>query len=178
MISFDLKFNGKIRAWFEENKELKFACEKIVYKDYKKSSAHRFAKKTIIAEVFLPRGGRNIYGLLGVDYNDNQSDMLKVMVNSSNINTKVIFNNALIRRIEPAYIGLPNEYSQYIVNRINLLRENNGLNIQGELNFCYAAFAEISSSGWIYTKLTNILITLLQIPKEEISSDLIMKLLD
>jgi hypothetical protein len=178
MINFDLKFNGRIRLWFEENKELKFKGEKIICKDYMRISNNILMRKIIIAEIFLPRGGRNVYGLLGVEYNPIQSDMLKVTVNSNNNASKIIFNNSLINKIESAYIGLPYEYSQYIINRIDSLYESKELIFKGELNFNYAAFAEVSSNGWIFSKLTDLLFTFLKINKDEINSDVIMKFLD
>lgn len=179
MITFDLKFNGKIRLSFEENKELKFKGEKNTCKDYVQISNNIFfTRKTIIAEIFLPRGGRNIYGLLGVEFNPIQSDVLKITVNANDKNDQSIYDKSLINKIETAYIGLPHEYVQYIINRTDLIYENKELIFKGDLNFNYAAFSEISSNGWIFGKLTDILLSILLIDKEEVNSDLIMKLLD
>ncbi len=94
----DLKFNGKIRLWFEEDNEVKFQGDNIIHKYFQINSNKTEKKKTLIAEIFLPRGGRNIYGLLGVDYNASESGIVKVTLNSTNKISKSIYNSVLIKK--------------------------------------------------------------------------------
>lgn len=178
VINFDLKYGGKIRLWFGENKELQFKGEKVERKEYVQATVGKaFSKRTIIAEIFLPRGGRNIYGLLGLEYSPTQSGMLRIKVNTSD-NNKLIFSNSLIGKIEPVCTGLPSEYSQCIINEVDLLYVSEKLSFEGELDFNSAAYSEISSNGWIFSKLTNVLLALLNVDENEINSNLIIKLLD
>lgn len=178
MIEFDLKFNGKIRLWFDEIQELKFMDRKLICKDYEIISNKTFTKKIIIAEIFLPRGGRNIYGLLGIKYEPVQLDRLKIIASVNNKFVKSVFNDSLINKIEPAVIGISNEYSPFILNSVESLYNDGKLAFKGEVSFCYSAYAEISSNGWIFSKLTKILLNILQVSEREINSDMLMSLLD
>jgi len=173
----DLKFNGKIRLWFEEDNEVKFQGDNIIHKDFQINSIKTEKKKIVIAEIFLPRGGRNIYGLLGVDYNAYDSEVLKVTLNSTTRTAESIYNSIIIKNIESVYVGFPAEYNQYILTQVESHCINKKLILNGELNFQYAAFSEISSNGWIFNKLTDILLFHLQADNQEINSDIIMKIL-
>lgn len=176
MITFDLKFNGKIRLSFDEIKELECKEEKIISKSYMQNLDKVFPKKIIIAEMFLPRGGRNIYGLLGIKYRPLQLRTLDISIDYNGSN-KRIFNNALIQKIEPVFIGLPDEYFQYILDSVDSFYKSGKINFKGKINFCYAAYGNVSSNGWIFGKLTSILLSMLQLSKEDINSDMLMSYL-
>ena len=73
---------------------------------------------------------------------------------------------------------LPDHLCLSVFEELRKLSNSNNLNVSGKLDFNYGAFSEISSSEWIFRKLTMLVVKLLDISEKEISSDLLNRLVD
>ncbi|MHB1222370.1 MAG: hypothetical protein ACYC0J_10280 [Gammaproteobacteria bacterium] len=177
MIRLDLQHGGQIRIWNQNLDFVKVTSANVIEETYFLSPESVNdtipANNIIIAEIFLPRGGRNIYGLLGFEYKKTEKKELEILIPISNIERKRVFIDSLVSKFDLASVGLQDEYSKYIINALNEINKKNKFKFSGELNFCYAAFSEVSSSGWIFQKLTNILIRLLGTNLNEVTQEMI-----
>jgi len=174
MIEINLNNYKKVRIWFEENKVLKDKDSLLFSKEYNTEKNIINSNKRIVAEVLIPCGGRIVYGLLGFNYIPDNSNTLKLNINFHKEPGIYSFNDSLMKNIEPIYIGLNQEYLPAIINRIDLFHNERRLLLSGSLNFCYSAYGEVSSSQWIFFKLTNLLLILLVESNEEITKEFII----
>ncbi len=177
MLEFELDYLRNIRLWFQPNQDLLLSNRPQIVK-YSSHSNKDFYNKTVIIELLIPRGGRNIYGLLGANYIPMPTNNLEVSVLcGTNFNANS-FKKSLIEKIEPVYLSISEEYCKAIFDKIESLSKNSQLNLGGKLNFCYGASSEISSNELIFSKLTNLIINLIPISEHKIDSGLLMQLID
>lgn len=177
MISLNLQYGGQMRIWNKNLDSVKVASSNMIQETYLLSSESLDdimpTNNIIIAEIFLPRGGRNIYGLLGFEYTKTEKKELAIIIPTNNIGHKKIFLDSLVSKFNSASVGLQDEYSKYILNALNEINEKNKFTFAGKLSFCYEAYSEVSSNGWIFQKLTNILIGLLDTNLHEVTPKMI-----
>lgn len=177
MIKLDLQHFGQIRVWNKNLDSVKLTSINALEEKYFLSSKSPNniipINNIIIAEIFLPRGARSIYGLLGVEYTKTKKKELAISIPINNVEHTKIFKDSLISKFDSVCVGLHDEYFKYILNALNEMSVKNKFIFSGELNFCYGAFSEISSNGWIFKKLTNILMRLLDTNLNEVTQKMI-----
>jgi len=178
MLEFELDYLRKIRLWFSPNTDVKLPLTNQAQgKSYFAQIDKHSNFTTLIVELFIPKGGRNVYGLLGVSYIPKLIANLDVNISCSNINNN-IFKQSLIGSFEPVYVSFPHEYCNAIFNKIDSVSTHNNLKLSGELNFCYGAVSEVSSSLLVFEKLTYLIINLLNISEDKIDAHLLNKLVN
>lgn len=178
MITFDLQGINKARIWFEPSDRFLIGKHRIdAFYKFECDESHKCQDRAIILELFLPRGGRIIYGMLGVNYKSISDKILSIKIPETNNDIKV-FDDSLIAPVEQAYIGLPIEYGKAIYLELIQFHKMKRLLLTGELDFCYAAHSEVSSNSWIFQKLTYILIKLLLYDKNIIDRQILIELLN
>jgi hypothetical protein len=178
MLEFDLKYLRKIKIWFKKNNELILKGKDIDKKEFSSCNSGIAVNKTIIIELFIPRGGRNVYGLLGADFISAVCKNLTVSVSKGDILKTKLLSNSLAGCADMVKLCLPDDLRLSVFEELRKLSNSNNLNISGKLDFNYGAFSEISSSEWIFRKLTMLVVKLLDISEKEISSDLLNRLVD
>lgn len=178
MIEINLQGLNIARVWLEKNNDLliddhntnalfKFNC----------NSNKLYNDQIIILELFLPRGARIIYGALGLKYKYIPNNELSIKLHSADSSTRV-FKNALISCAEIAHVGLLPEYADRILETVTETCSKNSLLPSGEVDFCYAAYSEVSSNAWVFQRLSYILINLLLMPGNSINSETLINLLE
>jgi hypothetical protein len=178
MLEYELKYLRKIRIWFKPNKEYLLEDKNIDKKNFSSFNSDGVVNTTVIVELFIPRGGRNIYGLLGVDYIATSLNNIEVSISNGKTVRPQILHDPLVGKSEPVYLYLPEEFRNSIFQQMKSLSDNHELKINGKLKFYYGAVSEISSSDWIFRKLTNLVVKLLGISEKDISCDLLDSLLE
>lgn len=178
MLEFDLKYLRKMKIWFKQNDDLILQGNNIDRKEFISPSVDSVVNSTVIVELFIPRGGRNVYGLLGTDYISTASKNVVANISSGNILRSKLFSTSLMGVAEPVQLCLPDNLRFAILEELQLLSNSNELNINGRLDFHYGAFSEISSSEWIFRKLTKIVVKLLGFSEKEVSRELFDRLID
>ncbi len=178
MITLDLQGLNKARIWFEPNSKLLIEKHsKNAFYKFESSHSNECQDRTIILELFLPRGARIIYGVLGINYKYMADKLLTIKVPATNNDLKM-FDDSLIAPLEKANIGLPLDYGKEIFLELARLHKVNKLLLTGEIDFCYAVHSEASSSSWIFQKLTYILINLSLIPRDIVNRETLIELLE
>ena len=175
---YELNGLNKIRIWDKPCNELRLEKnqKRNLYEfDYKEEIAKK--NRTIIAELFLPRGARVVYGILGADYEYEERKKIS-LITYETTDDKKIFQDSMLCRIENAYIGLTDEYAEGVYTGAKLAYDENKILLNGKLDFCYSAHAEASSSAWVFQKLAYLLCNLFCAPKEDINRQYLMELLN
>jgi len=178
VLELELNYLRKIRVLFKRNDDLVLQGSNIDRGKFLSNGGNSVINSTVIIELFIPRGGRNIYGLLGADYSQSTSNNIDVCVSSGNIIRPKLLRDSLAGKIDVVHICLPDDARASVFEEMKAMSEDDELNIAGKLDFCYGAYSEVSSSEWIFRKLTKLIITLLNISESEVSPNLINKLID
>ena len=178
MLKFDLKYLRKKKKKKKKNNELILKGKDIDKKEFSSCNSGIAVNKTIIIELFIPRGGRNVYGLLGADFISAVSKSLTVSVSKGDIPKPKLLSDSLVGCADMVNLCLPDHLCLSVFEELRKLSNSNNLNVSGKLDFNYGAFSEISSSEWIFRKLTKLVVKLLGISEKEISCDLLNRLLD
>ena len=175
---YNLNGVNEIRIWLNSCDELmleKNNINKLYEFNSPKNQIHE--NHTIIAELFLPRGARVVYGVLGANYKFEASRKLSLTTHQT-LNDKKIFKDSLLDPIEEVYVGLPEEYEDGIYSGVKRVCDENKLLLTGNLDFCYAAHAEVSSSSWVFQKLAYIISNLFCMSEDSINRENLILLLE
>jgi hypothetical protein len=109
-------------------------------------------------EAFVPRGGRADYGAIGVDYAPAWSERLRVIVGYGDPRGES-WPNALASTIDQVRVGLPEEYSQAVLD--GLLAGLRSPPASGSLRVVEAAHGRIGSSPAFFRVLAGAVAELL-----------------
>lgn len=178
MLELNLNYLRKARIWFKQNDELLLGGNNVDKESYSPTGAGNVVNTTVIIELLVPRGARNIYGLLGADCIASTLNSIDVAVTSGNVLKPGLLSDSLAGKMEPVQLCLPDEFRTSVLEEIKLMFDNNELKLSGKLDYHYGAFSAISSNKWIFRKLAKLTIKLFSIPEKEISADLINRLID
>lgn len=176
MKTYELDHYKKSRIWFEPNKALFFERYDQIYSyEFTSSRSNLKNNKTIILELILPRGGRIIHGILGVEYMF--KDTGKISIEVPIIKDKTSKFSCSLLKYEDVYVGLPDEYHNAVYHGVERAYKENKLFLTGKLSFRYAAYGDVSSCAWIFNILSYSLINLIFLPSQDIDSQLIEKII-
>jgi hypothetical protein len=178
MFFFELTGFRKARIWFDKFEQLSSLDSLLKSRTYSSTPIKERKSRTLILELMIPRGGRIEYGLLGVDYDYSGSSSLTTKVRFENKQHSQLFKDSLMKGVEPIYVGLPEEYSEDVLLGVDSRIKEISSSLNGTLDFRYAAYGLVSSTGVLYKKLARIILRLLIIPEEQVNKQLILNLLD
>ncbi len=127
-------------------------------------------------ELYLPRGGRALYGGLGATFEPKSDGLFCVQVVPS-LENGVLYAEALASsRMDSVHKGLPNQYVEGIFAGVAQADGHQCLG-SGILRFAWATHGEIGSSLWIFQKLSRIIVRLMCLEKENISQETLLALI-
>lgn len=134
-------------------------------------------ERSLVLEIMLPRGGRTIYGLLGLHYIPScGGSIISIKVTKQACASKV-YQDSLISNFETINVGLPAMYANASVAGLKRAFSD-GFDVgPGLIEICYAAFGDVSSNEQIFEKMGYSLANLLSLQLDEISIDAVSTLL-
>jgi hypothetical protein len=154
----DPAFPPRARAWQGELPSLPTRPSQVVQRGMEVPPSPWASRSMAAIEVFLPRGGRFIYGLLGGAFTPNDSKELVVQVASSEAG-QTITDWSLARGLDAVRSGIPPWAVEDILNAALENTEGQTLG-PGCLSFHLGAHGEIGSSTWVFRGLTHAVISL------------------
>jgi hypothetical protein len=126
-------------------------------------------------EVFVPLGGRALYGLLGGRLKPTKGSHLSVQLSVSAPNEHS-FPDSLAEKVDDVRVGLPAEYVQGVFDGIDLAKGELNTVAAGKLFIDCAAHGAIGSSSAIFKHLAAVLVKLFNIAQAESSDEELAKL--
>ncbi|MCP4152390.1 MAG: hypothetical protein GY757_31925 [bacterium] len=126
--------------------------------------------KSLCLELFIgPREISN-YGLLGIEFLANDSDLLTIIVNESSVDGKIL-SNSLAMQIDEVHIGIPKIYAKSISNCSEKTYKTLEKVPSGSLIFNIGAHGYVGSSPLIFSIITRVIINLLKLDLISIPDD-------
>ncbi|ENX03982.1 hypothetical protein F900_00680 [Acinetobacter modestus] len=121
-----------------------------------------YYKYTIALELFQPRGGRFLYGLLGaeVDINLKNSEIILNLTKHDLENR--IFQSDFLNELDEAKYGLPIEYTTELQKFILEISNQMKFNDLYKINFCFSAHSDIGSNIKIFKFLALLILQYIQ----------------
>lgn len=179
MQTINLDFHSRARVWLKDKPRIIYPALDIITldmitKDIQTGLAYKPGRRQTALEIIIPVGPRVCYGLLGAEFIPNNFGKLSVEVRVSTENES-IFPSSIADEFDTVKIGLPEEYSQSVIDGIV-----NSLNNQiiqtlgsGVIKIEQAAHGEISSSKKMFRNIAATVIQLLLLdqvsPQEEVT---------
>lgn len=179
MQTINLDFHSRARVWLKDKPHIIYPALDIITldmitKDMQTGLAYKPDRRQTALEIIIPVGPRVCYGLLGAEFIPNNFGKLSVEVRVSTENES-IFPSSIADEFDTVKIGLPEEYSQSVIDGIV-----NSLNNQiiqtlgsGVIKIEQAAHGEISSSKKMFRNIAATVIQLLLLdqvsPQEEVT---------
>jgi hypothetical protein len=170
-----LKSPYSARVWLDELPSLRSESHHILEKKLQvsRSVGTRNVRMAAI-EVFIPRGGRFIYGLLGVEFaaTDSAAELL-VQVSCSQTGD-VISDWSLARGLDVVKAGIPPWAAEEILSAAIDFAEAESVG-PGCLRLALGAHGELGSNRWVFRGLANAVTSLVSsedrsLAEEQVSS--------
>jgi len=117
--------------------------------------------------MFVPKGGRAVYGLLGASFTPDNVEKLVVQLAIS-ANTEKQVDWSLAASIDEVYAGMPLEYADSVLDGVVGAEEILG---SGVLRFESAAHGVVGSSPRIFRQLARDVVRLLSYKVESLSEE-------
>ncbi|MEK3903229.1 hypothetical protein [Paenibacillus sp. FSL R7-0179] len=116
--------------------------------------------KKMALELKLPRNS-SYYAFLGVEFISNQTSelIIKTVIGDS---SNSMFHSELEMREEEIYLGIPSEYAEIILNSAKETAIKSNWHYSGRITFACGAHSLVGSSEAIFSKVTKLLMALLQ----------------
>ena len=147
----------KMRVWLGELPPLNYPVIETVEQVIKTRESLITKRKYAAIEMFEPKGGRAIYGLLGAEFQPEHSPHILVKVAVSETAEQTI-DWLLASRVDRTYMGLPYEYCHSVLEGALTAAEMLG---SGVLTLNCAAYGEVGSSPRIFKQLASTVVKLL-----------------
>jgi len=158
MMEIDLGLYRRARVWSALLKDARYVPTEWLTADVQAEGRWKEAREAT-TEVFLPRGGRAEYGLLGVKFLPSNSGPLRVRVAISKT-TVPAGDWTLAAKTDRVSVGLLPEFGQAVLRRSTTSAVAHLLS-SGNLAFESAAYGESGSSANLFGCLTEIVVSLL-----------------
>lgn len=157
-----LQPHGWLNLWINKLPQATFIPQYIMREKITSKQIYSLEYECISIEIYIPRGARVSYGLLGAKYtprniDSTSGDGLDIEVLVSTKCEKQI-NWALASAVDKVFLGLPEEYSAVILEKA----VDKAAFSVGTLSFCCAAHGITSSSKRIFRDLTDAIISLMK----------------
>lgn len=164
MQTIDLGFHSQARVWLKDSLPIIiYPALNIITQDIQTGLTCKSGTRQAALEIFIPVGPRVCYGLLGAKFIPNDSGRLSVEVRVSTENES-IFSSSMAATVDTVKIGLPEEYSQSVIEGIvNSLTNPKMIEILGSgvIGIEQAAHGELSSSKKMFRNIAATLTRLL-----------------
>lgn len=164
MQTIDLGFHSQARVWLKDSLPFIYPALDIISQDIQTGLACKSETRQAALEIFIPVGPRVCYGLLGAKFIPNPSGKLSVEVRVSTENES-IFSSSMAAKVDTVKIGLPEEYSQSVMEGIvnSLIDDAKLIETLGSgvIAIEQAAYGEISSSKKMFRNIAATVIQLL-----------------
>jgi hypothetical protein len=160
----------KARLWIDELpllNDINISEKKIIVT---KKNDCEWNNNKIALEVYYPRNSSN-YAFLGVEYTRNivQKNNLLIILNVSKYKA-FKFNDSLVNGYDEVYSGIPEEYSNAILESVENTLATLNFVPEGTLKFNLGAYSLIGSSPMVFSKIAEILVRLLNKSNFEMTS--------
>jgi hypothetical protein len=133
------------------------------------ASERRFGRDRCAVELFVPRGARFDYGLLGCEFAPASDGRLLIDVAvSSGIGE--VWRESLAGVAGATLHGLPPEFAEHVLNSPALLQDKEALPA-GRLVVNRAAYSPSGTSRWVIEKLVTTLINLMSLGRDPLFSE-------
>ena len=151
----------KGRIWFSEipyrNQAKDVVSKKIIV--IKKPKCDKSAK--VALELYYPRNS-SYYGMLGVEYTPDNSRELTIEVFFIKKGEER-FNESIASEYDEIFMGISREYCDAILSTVEKKVIESSYGFSGTLRFDFGAFSSIGSSSAIFTRLSELLIGILEL---------------
>ena len=153
MREFDLGAGRLCKVWIGEFPPISFSVERIDTRELKLVAESETASFKSATEIVIPRGGRMLYGALGVEFTPMQEkSSVTVEVNVSDaLHNR--FTDSLIAKVDDVFVGLPSEYVDAVFSGIELGQKHQPVLSPGILRIAYAAHGAASSNVPMFRQL-------------------------
>jgi hypothetical protein len=177
MRSIALRNHGKARVWLDALPEAPYAVSERIHRHLK--GTHGSSSRSFDAgvELFLPRGGRFMYGLLGGSFRNSEGEILQLAIDLSTVR-EPFFPASLAASLDGVRLGLPAEYAEAVVNGLTAAAGGSASFAPGHLLINRAAHSAVGSSSQIFQALAAILVDVIRIGRFDIPDDHLISLID
>ena len=172
--SFELSHFRRATVWLDEAPPADFTATSVVTQIVKPQVAVGASRRTAGVEVYIPRGPRTSYGLLGAELVEADVDGLEVVVSVNKAGFP--FQPSLASKSDEVKVGLLDEYAGAVIGGVARVAEAVGAPTKGTLRFRWAAHGLVGSSQAVFERASEIVLQLLMLP-EGASDDQIRALL-
>src|SRR6185312_7521099 len=160
MFELQLTQQRKARIWLNELPDARTKFPVIGERSMDSGKRVIAGVRRAALEVLIPRGPRALYGLLGAELKPNRSDELIVRVLTS-CDDSTPFSNSMALSSDEARVGLPEEYSNAVIEgATSQIIKIGGLG-PGELEFGCAVHGLVGSAPIVFKWLASCLVQLL-----------------
>ncbi|OCR02198.1 hypothetical protein BCD67_06160 [Oscillatoriales cyanobacterium USR001] len=168
LIVLNLSGYRKARIWLGALPELNYPVVKVLSrtKDAKKDDISEVRRTAV--EMFIPTGGRFIYGLLEAEFTPTNLGEFSIKVATS-ANTGNPVDWSLAASVDEVCAGIPLEYSESIIE--GALSAGGDILGSGILCFEGGAHGALSSSNRIFRHLATTAVRILACPFESVSEE-------
>lgn len=153
------------KVWLEELPLAIYSADYLITEVIDKNLKNNSVTRKAALEIIVPVGPKSLYGLLGAEFEPNDSGhlVLEVLVSTDN---EPIYTKSLANDLDLVKVGLPSEYKESVVDGILDHLKNNQISHQlgsGILKIDRAAHGEINSSNKFFRQIAITLIQLLML---------------
>lgn len=150
----------KGRLWVNTSPNLSCKINKTLNLNIKSNNKARINLTIIVLEILLiPRHISN-YALLGAKFTPDIGNSLQIRMNISQYDGEII-KDSIAMPDDEIHVGIPEEYSQTIIETAqNVIKEIGGFP-SGILEFYIGAHGCVGSSNQIFSKITSVLLKLM-----------------
>lgn len=143
----------KCRVWSNEAPQIIFAPETSATHLVVNPDLDAGAPFLAAVEIFIPRGGRIVYGALVLEYlPDATQKQLEIEVAiKEGLDSR--WPDALAASLDEVYVGLPSEYTEAIFSGASKALEHSDCRLSGKLKFSGGAHGYVSSNNSVFKGL-------------------------
>lgn len=125
-------------------------------------------KRCRTIEIFVPKGGRAIYGMLGGCFEPDIGSKIDIKINVLN-KVLVPYNKSLAAKVDDVHVGLPRDFANAVEKALRALVESDEPQLNsGKLTISVSAHGAVGSSEFVYEKLTLLLHRLFSLSDSEV----------
>jgi hypothetical protein len=163
MQSFDLSHHRRANVWLDEAPPADFTATSVATRLVKPNMAVAASRRTAGVEIYIPRGPRVSYALLGAELIDTDVDGLEVVVSVNR--SGFPFQPSLASKSDEVTVGLLDEYAGAVIAGVEQVAEAIGAPTKATLRFRWAAHGLAGSSPSVFEEASGIVLQFLMLPE-------------